>query len=175
MRAPTSGVLAESTIVALGDRLLPLLGGLDETVVVDGGRWARSQPTARRLIGCDVVALVCAPTVDGIEAARWQAEQLSRLFDHVALVPVGDRPYGPTDIAGATGTEIVGTIAWDRRGLGRLLDRGAGGGWHRTSLARSARQILNSLGWTPQPVAASNVSEDGALADDATDLGVAHA
>ena len=175
LRAPTSGVLAESTIVALGDRLLPLLGELDETVVVDGGRWARSQPTARRLIGCDVVALVCAPTVDGIEAARWQAEQLSRLFDHVALVPVGDRPYGPTEIAGATGAEVAGTIAWDRRGLGRLLDRGAGGGWHRTSLARSALQILRSLGWTPQPAAAPSSSEDETVPDDATDVGATHA
>lgn len=146
LRAPSSGVLAESTIVALRDRLVPALADRDDDVIVDCGRWSRSQPTSRRLVGCEAVALVCSPTVEGVEAGRWQVDQLAALVDRIALLPVGDRPYGPDEVAAVTGAEVAGVLAWDRRGLARLLDRGAGGGWQRTSLARSARDVARVLG-----------------------------
>lgn len=152
LRAPSSGLLAESTIVALRDRLVPALADRDDDVIVDCGRWSRSQPTSRRLVGCDAVALVCAPTIEGVEAARWQVDQLGTVVDRITLLPVGDRPYGPDELAAATGVEIAGVLAWDRRGLARLLDRGAGSGWQRTSLARSARDVARALGLTREQV-----------------------
>lgn len=161
LRAPSSGVLAESTIVALADRLLPCLAELDETVIVDGGRWARSQPTARRLAGCDAVALLCSPTVEGIEAARWQVDHLRRHVDRVAFVTVGDRPYGPSEVADATNTSVAGALAWDRRGLARLLDRGASPAWRRTPLARSALQVLQALGFEHQATPAIPPNDAG--------------
>jgi hypothetical protein len=160
LRSPTSGLLAESTVVALRDRLLPALAELDETLIVDCGRWSRSQPTARRLASCDVVALVCSPTIEGVEAARWQVEPLGTLIEHVALVPVGDRPYGPDELAAATGAEVAGVVEWDRRGLARLLERGSGGGWRRTPLARSARDVLHALGFARQPVTTNTTAPD---------------
>jgi hypothetical protein len=159
LRAPSSGVLAESTIVALGERLLPCLAELDETVIVDAGRWARSQPTARRLAGCDAVALLCSPTVEGIEAARWQVDHLRRQVDRVALVTVGDRPYGPSEVADATNSSVGGALAWDRGGLARLLDRGVSSGWRRTPLARSALQVLQHFGFELEPTPASTATD----------------
>lgn len=173
LRAPTSGVLAESTIVALSDRLLPVLTELNDTVIVDGGRWSRSQPTSRRVVGCDVLALVCSPTVEGIEAARSQVDQLGRLVDRVALVPVGEQPYRPNEIAAATDVEVAGAIAWDRRGLARLLERGVSAGWQRTPLARSARHVLQELGFAPQPGPVDSPLTD-TLADVGTDSEVTH-
>ena len=64
--APTAGGLAESTIAMTGDRLVPVLAELDATVVVDGGRWSRSQSTARRIAGCDVIAAPTAPTTSAV-------------------------------------------------------------------------------------------------------------
>lgn len=181
IRAPTSGVLAESTIVAMRDRLVPTLAEFDGTVVVDCGRWARSQPTARRLAVCDAVALICSPTIEGVEATRWQVDQLRSLVERVVLVPVGDRPYGPDELAAATGAEIAGVLAWDRRGLARLLERGSGGGWQRTPLARSARNLLRELGFVHHPTP-TTVTPDGAARPDSEDgessaiePGVAHA
>lgn len=176
LRSPSSGPLAESTIVALRDRLLSALADLDETLIVDCGRWSRSQPTAGRIAGCDVVALVCSPTIEGVEAARWQVDQLARLIDRVAIIPVGDRPYGPDELADVTGAEVVGPLAWDRRGLARLLEGGTAGGWQRTSLARSARDILQSLGFVRQQVTADAALPDLQVIDaPAIEPGAAHA
>jgi hypothetical protein len=144
--APTAGGLAESTIAATGDRLVPALAGLDRTVVVDGGRWSRSQVTARRLVGCEVVGVVCTPTVEGIEAARWLVEPLNSIVtDKVVVVLVGDRPYPPGEVAAAVGVPVVGALAWDPRGLSALLTTGAGRGWARSALARSTRSAFDRL------------------------------
>lgn len=144
--APTAGGLAESTIANLGARLVPALAGLDRTVVVDAGRWSPSQATAGRFAGCDVVAVVCAPTVEGIEAARWLVEPLESVAaGPVVLLPVGDRPYGPEEVAAAVGVPVAGPLAWDPRGRRVLVSSGAGRAWPRTTLARSARAALASL------------------------------
>ncbi|MCZ7537251.1 MAG: hypothetical protein M5T61_15990 [Acidimicrobiia bacterium] len=144
--APTAGGLAESTIAAVADRLVPALAGLDGTVVVDAGRWSPSQSTARRLVGCEVVAVVCAPTVEGVEAARWLVEALETVdARRVVVVPVGDRPYGPGEIEEAIVVPVLGPLAWDPRGLHLLVTAGTGRGWVRSALARSARTVANWL------------------------------
>lgn len=144
--APTAGGLAESTIAAVTDRLMPALAGLEETVIIDAGRWSPSQPTARRLVGCDVVGVVCAPTVEGVEAARWLVEALETArAGRVVAMPVGDRPYGPDEIEEAIGLPVLGPLAWDPRGLHALVTAGTSRGWVRSALARSARTIGNSL------------------------------
>lgn len=144
--APTAGGLAESTIAMTGDRLVPALAALEATVVVDAGRWSRSQPTARRIAGCDVVGVVCAPTVEGVEAARWLIDPLrSTVAGPVVLALVGDRPYSPPEVAAVVGVPLVGVLAWDSRGVNALLTTGAGRGWSRSALARSARSMLDAL------------------------------
>jgi hypothetical protein len=68
--APTSGLLAEATIATIGERLAIAVAASSRVVVLDGGRWARSQTTARRISGCTQLLLVCQPSVAGIESAR---------------------------------------------------------------------------------------------------------
>lgn len=144
--APSSGALAESTIAMTGDRLVPALAALDATVVVDGGRWSRSQSTARRVAGCDVVGVVCAPTVEGVEAARWLIDPLlAAAAGPVVVVLVGDRPYSPPEVAAVVGVPVIGVLAWDARGVNALVTAGAGRGWSRCGLARSARSALDAL------------------------------
>lgn len=143
--APTAGALAESTIAMTGDRLVPALAELDAMVVVDGGRWSRSQSTARRVVGCDVTCVVCAPTVEGVEAARWLIDPLrSTAAGPVVVVLVGDRPYSPPEVAAVVGVPVLGVLAWDSRALNTLLTTGAGRGWSRSPLARSARSMLDA-------------------------------
>ena len=144
--APSSGTMAESTITSAGDRLVTACSQLDREVVVDGGRWARSQPTAHRMAGCDVIAVVCAPTVAGVEAARGLAEPLTSTTESpVVLLLVGDRPYTPAEVATAVAVPVAGALPWDRRAVGVLLSAGAGRAWSRTPLARSAQSILDTL------------------------------
>lgn len=143
--APTSGALAESTIAAMGERFLPVLAELDTTLVIDAGRWALSQSTTRRIAGCDVVGVVCAPTVAGVEAARWIVEPLTSITAKVMVVLVGDRPYQSSEVAAAVGAPVAGVLDWDPRGLSALLASGTGRGWSRSGLARSARSTFASL------------------------------
>lgn len=145
--APTAGPYAESTVAMTRDRLGPALRGLNAVLsVIDAGRWSRSQPTANRVASFDVVAIVCAPTVDGVEAARWLVEPLQAEGPgHVVVLVSGERPYGSTDIAAAMGVPAAGALAWDPRGLASLITRGAGRAWARSPLARSARTVLSTL------------------------------
>ena len=141
--APTDGALAESTIAAAADRLMVALATLDRVVVVDAGRWSRSQATAGRIAGCDVAGVVCSPTVAGVEAARGLIEGLASLVASTVLVLVGDRPYPLGEVAATVDVPVVGPLAWDARGLRSLLTTGPGRG--RCSLARSARSTVAEL------------------------------
>ncbi len=145
--APTAGPYAESTVTMARERLplaLRELGGV--TAFLDSGRWSRSQQTASRIAACDVVAVVCPPTVDGVEAARWLAEPLqAETRGHVVSLAVGDRPYPADEVAQAIGIPSAGALTWDQRGVSSLLTRGAGRAWDRSPLARSARTVLNRL------------------------------
>ena len=154
--APSSGQLAEAAVGAATDRLLPALAAFDMTVVVDGGRWAASQKTSSRLAGCDVVIVLCAPSVAGVEAARWLVDPLRSVSRAaVALAPVGDRPYGPSEIAALVDVPLVGPLAWDSRGVNLLVGRGAIGAWRRTALARSVASVLRFASTRPPERVAS--------------------
>lgn len=145
--SPTAGAYAESSIAMTRDRLAPALRGLDGmTSIVDAGRWSRSQPTAHRVAGCDVVAVVCTPTVQGVEAARWLIEPLqAEVAGAVVALTVGERPYSTAEVSQAIGVPTPGALAWDTRGVSNLLARGARRAWQRSSLARSARTLLPTL------------------------------
>lgn len=144
--APVGADRAESTLVAIGERLAPVLQAEEGWVVVDGGRWARSQPTARRLAGCDVVAVVLSPTVAGVAHARSLIGPLHDLFPApVVGVAVGERGYPPGEIASELGVPVAGVLAWDPRGAETLVTVGVSRWWRRSPLARSARSLVDAL------------------------------
>ena len=143
--APTSGPFAESTIAAVGDGLLSCFSHIEATMFVDGGRWATSQPTARRLAGCTFVAVVCTPTVEGVEAARWIVDPLRAVAPTVGILAVGLHPYSAAEIGSAIEAPVLGALSWDPRGLAVLLDRGPSRAWMRCALARSARAIATEM------------------------------
>ena len=144
--APTAEPEAASTIAVAGERLGPALDAIGGVVVVDGGRWSSGQPTARRLAGCAVIGVVCAPTLAGVEHGRWLVESLRRTLDvTVAVVLVGARPYSADEVAAVVDAPVAGTMAWDPRGVNALMVGGTGRGWGRCALARSARAVLEGL------------------------------
>jgi hypothetical protein len=146
--APTAEPQARATVEAIAGRIgVGVRGQLPGVVVVDAGRWSPSQASAARVTGCDVVAMVCRSTTEGIEAARWMLDPLAVATSApVVLVLVGEGPYRAEEIAGVLGAPVAATIAWDPSAVASLQARGVGGRWHRTNLARSARAALDSLG-----------------------------
>lgn len=144
--APVGGEQAESTLMAMGERLAPVLRAADGWVVVDAGRWGRTQPTAGRLAGCDAVAMVLSPTLAGVAQAQALVAPLQKLVDGPLLgVVVGDRGYSPAEVAGAVGVPVAGVVAWDPRWVQGLLTAGASRWWHRSPLARSVRSLVDRL------------------------------
>lgn len=144
--APCSAAEAGATIAAAGDSLASLFASLPEVVCVDAGRWSPDQPTAERLAGCDVVAVVCRPTVAGVQHARGLIGVLrDRFAMPVVVVLVGSRPYGADEVRAVVDVSVAGTIAWDPRGAGALLRGELRRGWRRSALARSARTVFASL------------------------------
>jgi cellulose biosynthesis protein BcsQ len=144
--APSHGTLAESTIAAMGRSLATALATTDRTVVLDAGRWSRSQPTADRIRGCDHILIVTYPTVAGVEAARALApsiEDATRTTPRLLLI--GEHPYGATEVAEATGIAVAGVLPWDSRSVAALMANGPTRGWHRTPLARAARAALATV------------------------------
>lgn len=147
--APTSGFEATSTIAAGRDawsRVLSTLGGV---VVVDAGRWEQSHPLAGRVAGSDVVAVLCRPDARSVEHVRHVVPRLRGVVGRVVLVTVGDRPYPPGEIARFLGLPTAGSVSWDPHGAAALWREGIRrrpfGGWTRSWLARSARDVLASL------------------------------
>jgi Flp pilus assembly CpaE family ATPase len=144
--APTAGPIAESTIGSAGDRWLPGLRAAVPDVVVDAGRWEPSQRTASRIVGADLVAVVCRPTVAGVESARLGLDHLRRTARcPAAVIVVGRRPYAPDEVAAHLDVPLGGRIAWDPRGAANLWAAGVTRRWLRTRLARSAAATLGEL------------------------------
>lgn len=143
--APVGAEQASSTLVAIGDRL-PAALVVDQWVVLDGGRWSRTQPSANRLGGCDLVAVTTPPTLAGVAHAEPVIRSLRERTDaQVVALVIGERGYGSAEMVDALGVPVVGPLAWDPRGANALLATGAGGWWRRSSLARSARAVVAQL------------------------------
>jgi hypothetical protein len=120
-------------------------------VVTDAGRWEKAHPAASRLVGSGLVALVCRPDPRGVEHTRHIVDDVRALVwpAPVAVVTVGDRPYGLAEVAGVLGLPAGGALAWDPKGAAALWSEGVGARrfrrWPSSWLARSARAVAADL------------------------------
>lgn len=145
--APTAEPQARATVEEVAGRFgIAARSALSGVVVVDAGRWSPSQVSAAQVTGCDVLALVCQSTVEGIEAARWMLDPLAVTAGApVALLLIGDGPYPAEEVASTVGVPVAATISWDPPAAASLQARGASKTWRRTQHARSARAALDAF------------------------------
>ncbi len=144
--APTNEAAATATLVPIVERLGPALATLDSMVVMDHGRWSASHRAAGHVAAAALVGVVCRPTLDSIEHARWLVESLRRVNRAVAVVVVGGtRPYGPDEVGAAIGVPVAGVLPWDPRGVLALVEGGTGRGWQRSALQRDAVRLVDGV------------------------------
>jgi len=143
--APTSGPAAGSVVASVADRLGAGFASIETDVLGDGGRWAPTQVSARRIGGADLVAVVCRPTVASVEHTRHILDRVREIARPIAIVLVGDRPYGADEVAEALETPVAGIMAWDPGAVGALWAEGVTRRWHKSWLARSARDVFAGL------------------------------
>jgi MinD-like ATPase involved in chromosome partitioning or flagellar assembly len=143
--APTAGAASASIVDSIADRLGSAFGQLAMPVVADAGRWSATQPSARRVAGSDVVLVVCRPSASSVEHARHLLDRVRQVNRSVAVLLVGDRPYGPQEVAAVLETQVVGALAWDPGGVASLWTEGVSKRWLRSWLARSARTCVDAI------------------------------
>jgi hypothetical protein len=144
--APAGADEAGAVVSSIGDAWATAFRAFDGRVIVDVGRWAPGQGTARRLRGHDAVGLVVRATAASVEHARHMVATVRREARcPVAAVVVGQRPYTPEVVAEALDLPLAGGIAWDPRGAASLWARGAERAGVRTRLVRSAARTLSGV------------------------------
>jgi hypothetical protein len=145
--APTAARAAGRAVETVGGRLGTEIAKATGWVLADAGRWEAHQPAADRLEGADVVGIVCRSTAPSIAHARELVPALRSWSARVAVVLVGQAPYGRADVAQVFDIPVLGPLEWDMRGLSVLWARGVSSRWlTRTALGRSARAVLDELG-----------------------------
>jgi hypothetical protein len=146
LTAPSDGAEAAATISATGPAIARVLGSFRGVSVIDAGRWSSEQAAADRLSVCDLIAVVCRPTVASVQHASFLCPRLADRFGLPAtVVLVGTKPYGAAEIAAAIDTPVAGVMTWDPSGARALHSGGSGRSLRRSRLARSARVVLTNL------------------------------
>lgn len=145
---PASVESATAVWKSSGPRLSSALSGAasTETVVVDGGRLSPAAPTLPLLEVADLLIVVVRPILEDLHALSGRTRSLGSQTNRLAVVIVGDKPYGPAEVAEHLGVEVLGALATDPRAAGAFAGQvAAPRGLRRSALARSARGIAERL------------------------------
>lgn len=132
-----------------GQRIASALGSVeDASIVVDAGRLTPTSPLAPLLDVAQLTVLVARPTPEDLHPLAHRLETLRSQARELVLVLVGDKPYGPGEVAERLGIAVLGVIAHDPKAASALagVSGASGGGWLRRSpLARSTRTVAEAL------------------------------
>lgn len=119
-------------------------------VIVDVGRIVPTGVSAQLVRALDGIVVCVHPTFEALQPLLYRLDEFTGV--PVAVVAVGDGPYGPSEIdrvirdRSSNAAWLVGAIPSDRRGAAAF--NGAGGSartLRRSSLVRSARQVGEAL------------------------------
>jgi hypothetical protein len=144
--APESGRIATHVLADVGSSLSAWLAAVDGVdLVVDCGRLGPRSAAAPLLADGSEVLVVSRPRADELYAAAHGVAELPGTHAP-GLVLVGDRPYGPTDVAGEFGVRVAGVVA-DDPGAAAVLVTGRGSirPLRFSVLVRSVRSLVDDL------------------------------
>jgi hypothetical protein len=118
--------------------------GLD--VIIDCGRMGPGSPGHELFARADVAMVLVRPQVDQLRVAADRLAALDTLGVDARLLLIGDRPYGPAEVASTIQAVVAGVIAWDPRAAA-MLDgtAGASRNLRRSLLVRSAVTLADHL------------------------------
>lgn len=135
--------LTDRTTVVLEDVAEALAAGARAAgvdVFVDCGRLSHRSPVVPLLRVADQVLVVARPRADELYAAAGRVQVLGG-----GLVLVGERPYGPGEVAAQLGVEVVGVVADDARSGRAMAEGGSARALARSPLVRSVRHLADTL------------------------------
>lgn len=148
--APTDPDQASTALAAIATRLVPALrsaGG----AFVDCGRWSPVTAVTNLLAASDMVVMVTEPTVAGIEHVIARRHALRSVARRLAVLLVGDRPYGPGEVEAVLDLPVVGALPVDPRGAFDVY-AGPPRPARKCALGRAARSSLDRLNSLTAPL-----------------------
>jgi hypothetical protein len=130
---------AASALSVLGPRLavaLDAMVGVD--VLADCGRIHPHSPTLDVIRCARYVVMVVTPTLEGVAQAQARLSSVELPPGRLAVMTIGHRPYGASEVAGALEAAVLGSLADDRRAAFEL---NAGRPPRRSDLWQSATAL----------------------------------
>ena len=118
----------------------------DVDVIVDCGRVGPTSPVVKMLTRADAVMVLARGSLDQLRPAAHRLSALKTSGVEASLLLVGDKPYGPDEVAASLNVDVGGVIAWDPRTAAVLTGaRGAVRDLRRSPLVRSAATLTDRL------------------------------
>lgn len=118
----------------------------DFDMIVDRGRLPAATPPNGMPANTGPTLVVTRPSVDQLRPASIRQAALATAGADASLLLVGDRPYGPGEVAATMRVPVAGIVAWDPRTAAVLAgSRGSMRNLRRTPLVRSAATLAEAL------------------------------
>ncbi len=162
---PASSFAASTAIRSLvGAGLVDRLAELENVdVVVDAGRLEPLSPALPLAAGADTLLLVVRPTVESVLHTQALVAALRTTGTAATLLVVGDRPYGPDEIAAAVDAPVLAVLPDESVGARALAGEPVGAKvLSRSPLLAAAANVAGHLAPRhvpappePKPVAAN--------------------
>lgn len=130
-----------------GQRLAETLAAFEGTVLLDAGRLSPGSPLLPVLRHAACTVIVARPIPEHLYPLAHRLGSLRDASTDVAVVLVGDKPYGPAEVSSQLGVDVLGVLAHDDRAARALAGEATdnGRGLRRSALARSARELAEAL------------------------------
>jgi hypothetical protein len=156
---PISAEPAQALLRTAAGRVATLLAAVadDIDVLIDAGRLTTSSLAQPLLAGADRLVLVARPRVEELTALAHRLPHLATLGPRPEVLLVGERPYGPDEVADTLGVTVVGVLAHDDDAADALAAAGSARRLGRSRLFRTAAGVVDTLHTaakvTPPPAA----------------------
>ncbi len=149
---PASLEPAQALLRTAASRLAGLLDQADTDVLIDVGRLPAAPLSTPLLVSADRLLLVVRPRVEELTALAQRLAHLATLGPGLEVLLVGERPYGPGEVADTLGVGVAGVLAHDPEAADALAAVGSTGRLARSRLLRTATGIVDDLtGTQPAP------------------------
>ena len=142
---PASLEPAQALLRAAVGRLTDVLEAAEKDVLIDVGRLPASPLAGPLLQRTDRLLLVVRPRVEELTALAHRLPHLTGLGPPPELLLIGDRPYGPDEIADTLRIPVLGVLPNDPDTAEALAAAGPSRWLARSPLLRSATGIVDLL------------------------------
>ena len=142
---PASLEPAQALLRTAAARLAGLLEEADTDVLIDAGRLSATPLAGPLLASADRLLLVVRPRVEELTALAHRLPHLTGLGPTPQVLLVGQRPYGPGEVADTLGVPVAGVLTHDPAAADGLAASGPVRRLARSPLLRTAHGIVDEL------------------------------